>query len=159
MNRPYLPMQDLRGTACIITGDLYETVNAKTAHGLVRDSNRFEILGIVDTVSAGKDAGDLLDGKHRNIPVRATLEQLLEEKDQVPDYAIIGMATKGGFLPESLYATIEEALMKGIDVINGLHQPLSEIKVFKEIAEKKGVHIYDIRKSKPFSQLHFWKGK
>ena len=152
-------MQALRGTACIITGDLYETVNAKTAHGLVRDSKRFEVLGIIDTVSAGKDAGELLDGKNRNIPVRATLAQLLKEKEQVPDYAIIGMATKGGFLPESLYATIEEVLVRGIDVINGLHQPLSEIKVFKELAEKHGARIYDIRKSKPFSELHFWKGK
>ena len=152
-------MQALRGTACIITGDLYDTLNAKTAHGLVRESNRFDILGIIDTVSAGKDAGEMLDGKHRDIPIEATLERLLSKAGRTPDYAIIGMATKGGFLPESLYPTIEEVLLKGIDVINGLHQPLSEIQVFKDLSAKNNVHIYDIRKSKTFRELHFWKGK
>ncbi len=152
-------MQALQGTACIITGDLYDTLNAKTAHGLVRDSQRFEILGLIDTVSAGKDAGELLDGRNRNIPIEATLEHLLEKCGRTPEYAIIGMATKGGFLPESLYPIIEEVLGRGIDVINGLHQPLSEIQIFQQLSEKNNVHIYDIRKSKSFRELHFWKGK
>ncbi|MCA6078210.1 DUF1611 domain-containing protein [Fulvivirga sedimenti] len=152
-------MQALRGTACIITGDLYNTINAKTAHGLVRESQRFQILGIIDTVSAGKDAGDLLDGHHRDIPIESTLDHLLNKCGKTPEYAIIGMATKGGYLPESLYPIIEEVLGRGIDVINGLHQPLSEIQIFKDLSEKNQVHIYDIRKSKPFNELHFWQGK
>ncbi len=158
MTLSYKEMQDLQGKACIITGDLLETVHAKTAHGLIRDSSRFEILGVIDKNAAGKDAGEVLHGVHKNIPVVATFSELLKLGDK-PDYAVIGMATKGGILPQSLYPTIEEVLTAGLDVINGLHQPLAEIPVFKEIMQKTGATIYDIRKSKPFDELHFWKGK
>lgn len=158
MTIPYKEMQELTGTACIITGDLLETVHAKTAHGLIRDSSRFKIVGVIDKKSAGKDAGEVLYGIKKDIPVFSSFSELLKISG-TPDYAIIGMATKGGLLPESLYPIIEEVLNAGISLINGLHQPLSEIPVFKEIAERTGVHIYDIRKSKPFRELHFWKGK
>lgn len=158
MTISYKEMQNLKGSACIITGDLLETVHAKTAHGLIRESSRFKILGVIDTKAAGKDAGVVLHGVHKDIPVVSSFSQLLETKEK-PDYAIIGMATKGGILPESLYPTIKEVLNEGLDVINGLHQPLSEIAEFREITDKTGARIYDIRKSKPFDQLHFWKGK
>ncbi len=158
MTISYTEMQGLKGSACIITGDLLETVHAKTAHGLIRDSSRFRIMGVIDTKAAGKDAGEVLHGVHKNIPVMATFSEL-KEAIGTPDYAIIGMATKGGILPESLYPTIEEVLKAGMNVINGLHQPLSEIPAFQEIMEQSGSKIYDIRKSKPFNQLHFWKGK
>ncbi len=158
MSKNTKSMQDLTGTACIISGDLLETVNAKTAHGLVRDSSRFKITGVIDTKAAGKDAGEIINGIHSDIPVTATFSELKKLKG-IPEFAIIGMATKGGFLPESLYPTIKEVLNDGIDLINGLHQPLSDIPEFKEITDRTGAHIYDIRKSKPFKELHFWKGK
>lgn len=151
-------IQDLRGTACLITGDLLHTVNAKTSHGLVRDSSRFEIVGVIDTKSAGQDAGVLLNGIHKNIPVVASLTELLRTKE-TPDYAIIGMATLGGVLPKSLYPTILEALGAGIDIVNGLHQPLSQIPEFQDLIQSTNANIYDIRTSRPFDQLHFWKGK
>ena len=158
MTHSHKPMQDIRGNACIITGDLLETVNAKTAHGLIRDSARFRITGILDTKSAGKDAGEVLHGVHKDIPVVATFSELVQQKGK-PDYAIIGMATKGGVLPKSLYPIIKEVLAAGLDVVNGLHQPMSEIGEFQDVMKKSGSVIYDIRRSKPFDQLHFWSGK
>ena len=55
--------------AIILTGGFLNTGNAKTAHGLIRGTERFNIVGVIDHVSAGKDAGEVLDGKKRNIPV------------------------------------------------------------------------------------------
>lgn len=159
MKQPKKALPSISGTACIITGDLFDTVHAKTAHGLVRGTDRFEITGLIDTICAGRDAGEVLDGKNRNIPVTETLEQLIAQTGIVPDYAIIGMATKGGILPQSLYPTILEVLKRGIDVINGLHQPITSIPELNQAAEENGVHIYDIRRSKSFEELHFWKGK
>ena len=35
------------GTAVVLTNGLLDAINAKTAHGLIRGSTRFEILGLV----------------------------------------------------------------------------------------------------------------
>ncbi|MEQ8243747.1 DUF1611 domain-containing protein [Fulvivirga sp.] len=153
-----LPFDAVEGTACIITGGLLHTINAKTAHGLIRQSDRFKILGVIDEVSAGQDAGELLDGINREIPVYDSIFTLIQSTDK-PQFALIGMATKGGVLPEELYPTIEECLKMGISIINGLHEALGDIKEFSSIAELNDANIYDIRKPKPFKELHFWTGK
>ena len=149
----------LAGSACIITGGLLETIHAKTAHGLIRDSKRFDIVGVIDHQAANRDAGEILDGRNRNIPVLSSIARLIDANGVKPDYAIIGMATKGGVLPESLYPVIKDVLSHGIHIINGLHQPLSEIDWMDELAGKNSAVIYDIRKPKPFEDLHFWNGK
>ena len=150
---------ELTGEACIITGGLLETIHAKTAHGLIRESKRFDIVGVIDQKSANRDAGEALDGRRRNIPVYSSMAGLIEARGERPGYAIIGMATKGGVLPEDLYPEIEEALSMGIHIINGLHQPISGIAGMHKLAKENGAVIYDIRKPKPFEALHFWNGK
>ncbi|MDN5214286.1 DUF1611 domain-containing protein [Fulvivirgaceae bacterium BMA12] len=150
---------ELTGTACIITGDLLETIHAKTAHGLIRESKRFEIVGVIDNKAANRDAGEVLDGQYRNIPILSSIAQLIEKNGNRPEYAIIGMATKGGILPPSLYPVISEVLSHGIHIVNGLHQPLSGISELSDLAKKNEAILYDIRKPKPFEDLHFWDGK
>ncbi|NJN27064.1 MAG: DUF1611 domain-containing protein [Cyclobacteriaceae bacterium] len=152
-------LRELTGTACIITGGLLATSHAKTAHGLLRESKRFDISGVIDDKCAGRDAGEYLAGAPIGIPVFATVEDLITSRGVKPDYAILGMATKGGVLPAHLYPVIEEVLHHGISIVNGLHQPLSEVAALKSIAERHGAVIYDIRKPKPFGELHFWSGK
>jgi len=49
--------------AIILTNGMLDTMNAKTAHGLLRGSERFEVLAVIDYKFAGKDAGELMDGK------------------------------------------------------------------------------------------------
>ena len=63
--------------AIIITNGLLAADDAKTAHGLIRESKRYEITGIVDHVYAGQDAGEVLDGKWRGIPVFETVAKKL----------------------------------------------------------------------------------
>jgi hypothetical protein len=48
----------------------------------VAPSRRFQILGIIDHVSAGKDAGTVLDGRARGIPVFASLADALSQIPQ-----------------------------------------------------------------------------
>ncbi len=154
-----LHQDTISGTACIITGGLLNDIHAKTAHGLVRQSDRFKILGIIDHAFAGQDAGEILDGKHRNIPVYANPDQLIEHVGQKPDYAIIGMATKGGVLPQELYPLVRHVLEMGISLVNGLHQTIGDIEEFASIAHSSDSKIIDVRKPKGFKDLHFWTGK
>lgn len=153
MDQPHIS-----GKAVIITGGLLTTNSAKTAHGLMRHSKRFDIIGVIDEKHAGKDAGEALEGRPNQVPVAGSIEDFVAHHEK-PEYAIIGMATKGGVLPNDLYPTIENILSKGIHLVNGLHEPLSEIDVFRDAAQQHVGVIYDIRKSKPFKELHFWTGK
>ena len=52
-----------KSNAIVITGGYLDSSNAKTAHGLIRGTDRFKIVGFIDHKSAGKDAGEVLDGK------------------------------------------------------------------------------------------------
>lgn len=51
--------------AIVLTAGMLHESDAKTAHGLIRGSERFDIVGIIDAVHAGKDAGEVLDGKKK----------------------------------------------------------------------------------------------
>lgn len=132
--------------------------NGKTAHGLLRGSRRFTIIGVIDEERAGEDAGEVLDGKHRNIPVVADLDSMLDCCQGKPEYLIIGAAFSGGRLPEFMRGTIEAAIRKGLSIVSGLHQYLSDDPLFSSLAEQFGAELIDIRKPKPTSQLHFWEG-
>ena len=68
---------EIKGKAIVLTNGVYNTKSAKTAHGLVRGSSRFDILGIIDNKFYDNDAGKLLDGKHRNIPIYKSLLSFL----------------------------------------------------------------------------------
>src|ERR1041385_2581698 len=94
-------------TAVVITNGMLSEVNAKTAHGLIRGSSRFRIVGVLDKAHAGKDAGEVLDGKHRNIPVFGSISEAIHAIKKI-DYCIIGVATHGGILPESFLSVIDE---------------------------------------------------
>jgi uncharacterized NAD-dependent epimerase/dehydratase family protein len=57
------------GKALVYCEGAFNTPNGKTAHGLVRFTERYEVVGVLDSTYAGKDAGTVLDGKPNDIPI------------------------------------------------------------------------------------------
>ncbi|MGB0839288.1 MAG: DUF1611 domain-containing protein [Chitinophagales bacterium] len=147
-----------KSTAIILTNGLFSSQDAKTAHGLVRGTARFDVLGIIDHNEVGKDAGTLVDGKHRNIPIFASLEDAIAQIDQKIEFAILGVATVGGVIPEVIKNQLLTVLEEGIGLVNGLHQFVSEMPELVALAAEKGVELIDVRKMKPREELHFWDG-
>ncbi|MEO5599928.1 MAG: DUF1611 domain-containing protein [Cyclobacteriaceae bacterium] len=145
--------------AIVITEGYLDTLSAKTAHGLIRGTNRFNIIGVIDSKHAGKDAGEVMDGKKRNIPVFSSLADFFRTSKIRAEYSIIGVATKGGVIPDSLRVLLKESLEHGLGLINGLHEFISDIPALAKLAEEKGLEIVDVRKPKKFKDLHFWSGK
>ncbi len=144
--------------AIVLTDGLLMTSDAKTAHGLIRGTERFHIIGLVDgEANAGMDAGVLLDGKRRDIPVFATMEAAIDALENV-DYLIIGVATVGGILPKNMLALIYDAVEKGISVVNGLHEYLNDKPDLVALAASNGAQLIDVRKPKSRADLHFWDG-
>ncbi len=148
-----------KSNAIILTAGYLDSDNGKTAHGLIRGTERFNILGIIDDKVAGRDAGEVLDGKNRGIPVYATLHEFVAKSPEKAEYCIIGVATKGGILPEELRTLLKESIELGFGIVNGLHDYVSDHQELVELANKKGVEIIDVRKPKKFKDLHFWSGE
>lgn len=149
----------MKENAIILSGGMLNTSNAKTAHGLIRKSSRYNIVGVIDGESAGKDAGDVLDNNNRNTPVYATVQEFIGQGTEKAAFAVIGIALPGGVLPADMLEDIKAAVKAGMSVVSGLHRFLNDIPELKQLADEHGVQLIDIRKPRPKSELKFWSGE
>jgi uncharacterized NAD-dependent epimerase/dehydratase family protein len=145
--------------AVVLCGGRFSTTDGKTAHGLVRGPSRWPIVGVVDPQCAGADAGELLDGQPRGIPVRPSIADFLVGDGPKPAICIIGVATEGGVLPPLLRGELLEAAEAGMTLVNGLHQLLADDEEFAAACDRNGARMIDIRRPRPFSELRFWTGE
>ena len=67
----------MKEVAILLTSGKFDSHNAKTAFGLVRKSEHYDILAVIDQNTAGKDAGELVEGKAVDIPVHASIKDFL----------------------------------------------------------------------------------
>ena len=150
----------MKQSALLLANEHFQTVYAKSTHGLVRGPSRWPIAGVVDASCAGQEAGELLDGKRRYIPIFPSVADALSSCDPRPTHCIVGVATVGGVLPSSLRQSLEEAVRAGMTLVNGLHHLLSEEEPeIARLAAEHGGKIIDIRKPPKAKDLHFWSGK
>ena len=145
----------IKPKAIVLTDGMLHLTDAKTAHGLIRGTERYEIVAVIDSVHAGKDAGEVLDGKHRNIPVMATVEKAINTISGIT-YCIIGIATVGGKLPVHFLPIIKSCISNKISIVNGLHEFLTNKPGLVALAKEFNVELTDVRKQKERNDLHFW---
>ncbi len=146
-------------TALILTHGLLDTENGKTAHGLIRSSERFAIVGVIDFATAGKDAGEVLDGQFRSIPIFADIETALAELKTPPQYLIIGVAVAGGKIPSEMLDVLKNGIRHKLNIINGLHEKLNEKPDFVALAQENNVTLTDVRRTKKPSEMAYWSGE
>ena len=144
------------GSAVIFCEGLFDTDYGKTAHGLVRHTDRYDVVAVIDSKLAGRDAGEYLDGNPADIPIVASLEDALELK---PNYFVIGMAPDGGVLPDTAREVVFDAMRNGLNVDSGLHEYLGDDPEFSTIARAMNVVIRDVRRPPPREELHFFTGE
>ncbi len=140
----------------------FNTTNGKTAHGLVRRSERYRVLSIVDSRYARRDAGDVLDGKPAGIPVVESLEDALDRarrNGDRPTHFVVGLATDGERLPREDREVVAEAVRSRLNIHSGLHDFLSEDPELVRLARDCKVRITDVRKPPSRDRLHFFSGK
>jgi uncharacterized NAD-dependent epimerase/dehydratase family protein len=146
-------------TALVYCDNQFGLMDGKTAAGLVRHSEIYEIVGVIDGSLAGKDAGEELDHKRNNIPIFASLESALANLPNIPDCYIYGKAPLDATISVAERALILEAMTKGMDIINGLHEFFSEDPEFAEMATRCGIEIRDMRKPPKLKDLHVFTGE
>lgn len=78
------------------------------------------IVGIIDTQHAGSN----INQQHpinRDIPIYEKLNQVIDKGAEI---LLLGIAPSGGKIPNNWLPLIELALVKGLSIINGLHDSL-----------------------------------
>ena len=147
------------GNAVVYCEGAFGTPNGKTAHGLVRRTSRYRVACVADSRHAGEDAGRVLDGTARGIPITRDVGSALplaREAGLPLTHLVIGLAPDGGRLPDAARGAVREAVQCGLHVDSGLHDFLSEDPELARLARERGVRIRDVRKPPERSRLHFF---
>ena len=134
-------------------------IDGKVANGLARHSEKYQILGIIDSTKAGLDAGEFLDGIKNGIPIFRSSEDAIETLGLVPKYFIYGIAAITAFLDHYDRGIIFAAMKRGMNIINGLPEFFTEDEEFVQKAHDYDVQIYDMRKSPMRKHLHNFSGR
>lgn len=146
-------------TALVYCENQFSLADGKTAAGLVRHSELYTIVGVIDSSLAGKDAGEELGQEKNGIPIFANLNEALINLSEVPNCYIYGKAPLDAFISQAERLLILEAMEKGMDIINGLHQFFSEDQEFTQMAAQNNIQIKDIRKPPQLQDLHVFTGQ
>jgi uncharacterized NAD-dependent epimerase/dehydratase family protein len=146
-------------TAIVYCEANFGAVDGKTANGLVRHSERYEILSVIDSEKAGLDAGAVLGEEPNAIPVCRDLAEAVADAGGIPDYFILGMAPSSGLLSTHERGVALEAISAGMNVINGLHEFLNDDPEFAAAGAASNVEILDVRKPRAKKDLRTFSGR
>ena len=146
-------------TALVYCENQFGRVDGKTAAGLVRHSETYNIVGVIDSARAGQDAGEALGGEHCGIPIFSGLKDALSKLPETPACYIYGKAPLEAVLSKRERVKIIEAMGAGMDIVNGLHQFFTEDREFVDMAALNDIRMTDIRKPPKLQDLHVYTGR
>lgn len=148
-----------RSTAIVYCEGNFGAIDGKTANGLVRQSEKYEILSVIDSEKAGLDTGMVLEDVPNGIPICRDLADALAQAENTPDSFIFGMAPSSGMLSTRERGLVIEAMSHGMNIVNGLHEFLNDDPVFAAACLANNVTILDIRKPRAKKDLRLFSGK
>jgi len=88
----------MRETSLVYSENEFGKIDGKVANGLARYSERYKIVGIIDSTKAGLDAGECLGGVKNNIPIFKSIDDALNSLNYTPKKFIYGIAPLTSFL-------------------------------------------------------------
>ncbi len=145
-------------TAIVYCEGNFGAIDGKTANGLVRHSEKYKILSVIDSEQTGLDSGEVLDKKPNAIPICRNLAHSLEHAGGVPDYFIFGMAPASGMLSQQERRIVLEAISLGMNIVNGLHEFLNDDPEFVRASVVSDVEMLDVRKPRAKKDLRTFSG-
>ncbi|MGB0113147.1 MAG: DUF1611 domain-containing protein [Ilumatobacteraceae bacterium] len=155
-NQPAASTTSRRSRAIVYCEAHLGLIDGKTANGLVRHSERYEILSVIDSTKTGRDAGDVLDGAPNGIPCHRDLAAAISESGSGADLLIVGVAPTSGLLSTAERTVLLDAMSRGLGIVNGLHEFLNDDPEFAAAAVIHDVEILDVRRPKAKVDLHMY---
>ena len=151
--------QNRSATAVVYCEANFGGLDGKTANGLVRHSELYEILSVIDSDKSGLDSGVVLGERPNAIPIYGDLADALTHTDGLPDYFIFGSAPASGMLSPQERRVVLEAIGLGMNVVNGLHEFLNDDPEFVAAATAANVRLLDVRKPRATKGLRLFTGR
>jgi len=124
----------------ILTDGYTDSHTAKTAISVLRYRPE-EVVAVLDREHAGRTCQAVV-GTGGSIPVVASLAEA-----PGPSALLIGIAPPGGKIPPPWRPVILEAITRGLNVISGLHDFLSDDPEFARAAGEHHVELVDVRRT------------
>lgn len=149
----------MTSTAVIYCEAFFGSGDGKTANGLVRHSEKYEIVAVIDSDKAGLDAGEVLGEKPNGIPICADLADAIAVVGRVPDFFVLGLAPLSGMLSPHERAIVLDAIARGMDIVNGLHEFLNDDPEFAAAGAVHHVTILDVRRPRAKKDLRMFSGR
>lgn len=146
-------------TAIVYCEANFGAIDGKTANGLVRHSERYEILSVIDSEKAGRDAGEVLGEPANGIPVWASLDEAIVRAGYIPEFFIFGMAPASGMLSPAERRLVLDAMGRGMSIVNGLHEFLNDDPEFAATSRANQVTILDVRRPRAKKDLRMFTGR
>jgi uncharacterized NAD-dependent epimerase/dehydratase family protein len=153
------PIRARLATAVVYCEANFGAIDGKTANGLVRHSEMYEIVAVIDSHKAGLDSGLVLDDEPNAIPICFDIEAALVHAGGVPDCFIFGIAPSSGMLSAHERGLVLQAIDLGMDIVSGLHEFLADDPEFAAAAAANGVLIRDVRKPRATKDLRVFSGR
>ncbi|NDR57037.1 DUF1611 domain-containing protein [Pseudoruegeria sp. M32A2M] len=152
------PASSRTPTAIVYCERNFAKLDGKTANGLVRHSQTYRILSVIDSDHGGKDSGQVLDNMTNNIPVFGSLETAVTNEITTPDTLIYGMAPSNGRLSVEDRRVVLDAISLGMNIVSGLHEYLGDDAEISSAAQIEKVTIHDLRKPRPSKDMRLFDG-
>jgi len=124
----------------ILAEGQFARATAKTAIGVLRYAP-FEVVAVVDSTRAGKDAAEWV-GVGAGVPVVASVEDALARGATV---LLIGTAAAGGRIPDGYRSALARALDRGVEVWNGLHERVLSDPELAAAAKRGNAKVRELR--------------
>ncbi|MDO8914906.1 MAG: DUF1611 domain-containing protein [Coriobacteriia bacterium] len=147
-----------RSTAVVYCEANFGAQDGKTANGLVRSSEKYEILSVIDSTKSGRDAGEVLGDEPNGIPICGDLAEAIALAGHVPRFFIFGMAPASGMLSPVERRAVLDAIGRGMNIVNGLHEFLNDDPEFAAAAVAHNVTILDVRRPRAKKNLRMFTG-
>ena len=148
----------LQPTAIVYCEGNFAKINGKTANGLVRHSEAYRVISVIDSKHAGHNSGLVLDAAMNHIPIFEDLDTAVAHETTIPDTFIYGMAPSTGRLSPADRGVVLDAIARGMNIVSGLHEYLSDDNEIAQAASEGHVTIRDIRKPKPSKEMRLFDG-
>lgn len=145
-------------TAVVYCEANFGSADGKTANGLVRHSEQYEILSVIDSERSGLDSGDVLGDATNAIPISVDLSDSITLAGRVPDVFIFGIAPASGMLSVHERGVVLEAMSLGMNIVSGLHEFLGDDPVFVAARVEHNVTIRDVRRPREKKDLRLFDG-
>lgn len=151
-SRPQIP------TAVVYCEGNFGKIDGKTANGLVRHSEAYRIVSVIDSAHGGENSGQVLDGAINTIPIHRDMDCAVAHESSMPDTFIYGMAPSTGRLSMADRGVVLDAIARDMNIVSGLHEYLSDDPEIAQAASDRQITIRDIRKPKPSKDMRLFDG-